>query len=157
MIRWLAKWNPGEREQIVHFTDVLPTLVDLCELKFPAGGQFDGGSMESVLNGEGNELPQTRFWQWNRYLPLYSHNAALRAGDWKLVRPYVTREIPEGESTLSPVLYNLKSDPAESRDVSREYPQRTARMASELEQWADTMERDRTDPEFSDVPGVFGP
>ena len=33
--------------------------------------------------------PPRRFWQWNFYYPSVSTNAAVREGDWKLVRPMI--------------------------------------------------------------------
>ncbi|MBN2296223.1 MAG: arylsulfatase [Pirellulales bacterium] len=146
MIRWPKRFPPGERDDVIHFTDVLPTLIDLCELKPPSDLKLDGGSLSAVLSGEHKGLPDKRFWQWNRKVPRYSHNAAMREGDWKLVRPFVTRRIPKNESKRPPVLYNLASDPAESRDVSRKNPERASRMAADLEAWSKEVEKDRCRP-----------
>ncbi|NQT16316.1 MAG: arylsulfatase [Planctomycetes bacterium] len=146
MIRRSRRFGPGQRDEIVHFTDVLPTLIELCNLKTPGGRKLDGHSLAPVLSAPGKGLPGRRFWQWNRAVPRYSHNAAMREGDWKLVRPSVTRNVPKGESDLRAVLYNLASDPAESRDVAAEHPERAARMAAALDAWCKEVERDRTRP-----------
>ncbi len=146
MVRWPKRFSPGERNDVIHFTDVLPTLIDLCELKAPSDLKLDGGSLAPVLSGEQKGLPGQRFWQWNRKVPRYSHNAAVREGDWKLVRPYVTRSIPKKKSKRPVVLYNLASDPTESRDVAGEHPERVSRMAADLEAWAKEIEEDRRRP-----------
>ncbi|GAA5507493.1 arylsulfatase [Novipirellula caenicola] len=145
MIRWPAQLDPSERDEVVHFVDVLPTLMELCQLEIPDHLKLDGRSFAGILRRQpGTEtLPQSRFWQWNRKDPLYSHNAAMREGDWKLVRPYVTRGIPKADSTMPPALYQLSSDPTESNDVSAQYPARTARMNEALQAWSQEVERDR--------------
>jgi len=48
---------------------------------------LDGQNVLPALRGEGHQLPPKRFWQWSRGVPVITHNAALRDGDWKLVRP----------------------------------------------------------------------
>ncbi len=146
VFQWPARYAAGTRAEVVHFTDVLPTLVELCGLD--AGGlKFDGASLAPILAAKKGALPKRRFWQWNRLTPRYTHNAAVREGDWKLVRPYVTRNIPKADSTLPPALYNLADDPAESRDVSGENRELTERLAAALERWSVEVERDRRRPE----------
>ncbi len=145
MIRWPEQLAASEREEVIHFVDVLPTLMELCQLEIPTRLKLDGTSLAGLLRRQpgGDALPQQRFWQWNRKDPLYSHNAAVREGDWKLVRPYVTRNIPKGESKQQPALYHLSSDPTESRNVADQHPDRTARMNEALEAWSQEVERDR--------------
>ncbi|MCS7468915.1 arylsulfatase [Stieleria sp. ICT_E10.1] len=146
LVRWPGTFTPGEREHLVHFTDVLPTLMDLCGLKLPPTLELDGVSLAGLLagNGDDTELPGQRYWQWNRTEPLYSHNAAMRQGKWKLVRPYVTRGVPKGQSKRPPALYDLAADPSESRDVAAQHPERVSRMNDSLEAWSQSVEQDRT-------------
>jgi arylsulfatase A len=77
-------------DELVHFTDWLPTLLAVAGLgSAPAEVRLDGVDVLGVLRGEGPaaSVPTTRFWQWNRYEPVASCNAAMRDGDWKLVFP----------------------------------------------------------------------
>ncbi len=143
MIRWPRRFGPGDRDTVVHFTDLLPTLVELCDLTAPRGVRLDGASFAAALTGAEPCLPAQRFWQWNRAEPRYSHNAAVRHGDWKLVRPFVTRNVPKAESDEDPLLYNLASDPRESQDLARKHPKRVASMQSALDAWCQGIERDR--------------
>lgn len=143
LVNWPGAVEPGEHSEVIHFTDVLPTLAELCGLKLPSGLQPDGGSMAGLLLGKESKLPQYRFWQWNRGVPWYSHNAAILEGDWKLVRPYVTRGVPDGESAEKPVLYNLKEDPQEQHDLSEMEPLRYDIMRIKLEQWRREVEFSR--------------
>jgi arylsulfatase A len=144
-IRWPGNIKPGSSKEIIHFTDLLPTLTDILSLEVPANLNWDGGSFKDVLFDENvqHNLPVQRYWQWNRGVPLYSHNAAIREGDWKLVRPDITRNVPEAESTAKPQLYNIANDPSETTDLSEEYPERYDRMRVLLRQWSRDMEMDR--------------
>lgn len=147
LIRWTGTLKSGKRDEIITFTDVLPTLIEICNLKVSPflKSRWDGGSFASLLFDEeakGN-LPDYRFWQWNRGVPFYSHNAAMREGKWKLVRPFVTRGVPEGSSNKKSVLYNLEKDPQEKNNVAEKYPGRYERMRVLLKQWSRKVEFER--------------
>jgi arylsulfatase A len=118
-------------------------------------------------------VPTKRFWQWNRYTPVVTSNAAMRDGDWKLVRPalnetmFITREDGEMDGALKyqpetitdicrdpepervipapppPLLYNVADDPLEREDVAAREPDRIRRMLRELETWFEVVEADR--------------
>jgi len=144
IVNWPGKVKPGKVEQPVHFNDVFPTLVEVCNLDVPFQQKTDGKSFAGVLHGEKPHQPVTRMWQWNRGVPDYSYNAAIRQGDWKLVRPYVSHwEIPMEKSELKPVLYNLENDPAEQHDVSEKNPAIYRELRVKLEQWCREVEYDR--------------
>ncbi len=144
VFHWKNQVSPGVKEEVIHFTDIFPTMVDLCKLDTPNDLPLDGGSMAEVLLGKkATKLPPARFWQWNRGVPSYSHNAAMREGDWKLIRPFVTRELPEGASHEKPMLYHIKEDPYERKDLSEEFPDIYSRMKVLLEEWSQEVEHDR--------------
>jgi arylsulfatase A len=48
---------------------------------------IDGHDVSAVLKGESPDEQPRRFWQWNMDMPIGTTNAAMRHGDWKLVRP----------------------------------------------------------------------
>lgn len=75
---------------LAHFTDWLPTLASLCAINPVGDHALDGYDLSAQLLGETPKDPPRRFWQWNFYYPSVSTNAAVRAGDWKLVRPMIT-------------------------------------------------------------------
>lgn len=143
-VRWSGEFEPAERDDPVHFTDVLPTLAEICGLEGTDGLAIDGTGFAPALRGEPVEYPERRFWQWNRREPLYSHNAAVQDGKWKLVRPFVTKNLPKGPSDSPPMLFDLVADPGEQVDVSADFPERVERMNSELARWCEEVERDRT-------------
>ncbi len=140
---WPGTLAPGRSDFPAHFTDLLPTLADICGLGRPAL-PLDGVSFAAHLRGASAPPAPLRFWQWNRAVPNYTHNLAMRDGDWKFVRPPVTRNKPTGDSTVSPALYHLPSDPGESTDVAAHHPGRVARLQAAADALTVAVEADRT-------------
>jgi arylsulfatase A len=88
----IARWANGLPQDIeisdqVCFTDWLPTLLSLTGSSHVGEKSIDGHNIGSVLRGESPEEQPRRFWQWNGDSPIGVTNAAMRHGDWKLVRP----------------------------------------------------------------------
>ena len=67
----------------------MPTLLSMAGVEPPEGPQIDGQDISAHLEGAGLERDSVQYWQWNFYLPSISTNAAMRDGDWKLVRPMI--------------------------------------------------------------------
>ncbi len=85
--RWPAGLEGGRCDDLIHFTDWVPTLTGLAGVSLPIEAQpLDGRNVIDTLRG-GCPDDRTRFWQWNGYSPVYTSNAAMRDGHWKLVRP----------------------------------------------------------------------
>jgi arylsulfatase A len=141
---WPRKVAPGERDEVFHFVDMFPTLAGLCGVPIPDGREIDGRSLAGYLLSGKQPEPVDYFWQWNRGAPNYTHNAALRRGTWKLVRPPVDRNEPEGDSPLAPVLYDLASDPGENVNVIEDHPGRGRAMLERLDQISRKVESDRS-------------
>ncbi len=99
MIRWPDGLPRGvEVNDMVHFCDWYPTLLELAGLSVPEDNlPIDGRSVVPIIRGEEPESDPVRCWQWNRYDPMIECNAAIRDGDWKLIRPRIPEamEVPE--------------------------------------------------------------
>lgn len=145
-VRWTGQFEPGKRDQLVHFVDIVPTIRDLAKIDAAPKNPLDGNSLTPVLKDAATEFTPTRYWQWNRTRPNYTHNAAIRNGRYKLVRPFVTRGSKLKDSTLPPALYDLKTDPSESTDISAKDPERVKQMNRNLERWTQSIENDRRRP-----------
>lgn len=89
VLRWPSGLDSGgENHQFTHFIDWLPTFMDMAEAKPVAEmRRLDGASVLPQLRGETPRTEPRRFWQMNAYSPVGFSNAAVRDGDWKLVRP----------------------------------------------------------------------
>jgi arylsulfatase A len=175
LLRWPAGLPTDGRwcGETVHFTDWLPTLLRAVGGQVPADLALDGVDALDAIRGEATLADRPRLWQWNRYTPVGTSNAALRDGDWKLVRASIResmrlteadlamdRELkyePEKHSEIArtpepereipppppPQLYNLAHDPLETRDLAAAEPDRTARMLRQLETWFAEVEAER--------------
>ncbi len=167
----ILRWRDGlpggglRSDAMAHFTDWLPTLLGLAHVPVPDNIALDGRDISAALRGEdGGTYPQ-RCWQWSRYAPVGECNAALREGDWKLVRPQireamavspqdtahdnavkfvperyddVVREPQIQRSIPEPppaLLFNIADDPGERNDLAAQHPQIAARLEADLERW----------------------
>jgi arylsulfatase A-like enzyme len=173
IVRWPAGLPMGQRiDAMVHFSDWFPTLLALTGITPPPHRPLDGIDVSPILRGEAGKTITKRFWQWNRYTPTVTSNAAVRDGDWKLLRPVIpqTMEVPDihwlpvsmyypeyfiqnGILTQPPLpqlppppepeLYNLVEDPGESRNLAAEYPHIARRLLSDLETWFAEVDAER--------------
>lgn len=96
----LMRWPDGleggrEIDEMVHFSDWFPTLLSMAGVDIPPDLKLDGVDVLPAIRGEKGNGCTKRFWQWNRYTPLVTCNAAARDGDWKLIRP----TLPEAMAT----------------------------------------------------------
>lgn len=131
-------------DEVIHFTDVLPTLMVECNLEYDLEHTIDGSDFSPLLHRKQTQLPKYRYWQWNRGIPEYSHNAALRYGSWKVVKPYIDHwMLMPGVSEEEPVLYNLEDDPGETTDVSKQNQRLFDELRVRLEHWSRSVEMER--------------
>jgi arylsulfatase len=103
----------------------MATCVDLAGAKYPA--EFQGRPIQPM---EGRSLvPAFENQPIQRDALFWEHegNAAVRVGDWKLVR--MGRSGPWE-------LYNLKTDRTELHDLAAAEPARAAELAAKWEAWA---------------------
>ena len=91
VVRYPARFEAGTRNRdLAHFTDWRPTLLDLCGVAEISNLPMDGHDLTPQLMGKRLKNAPRRFWQWNFYYPSIETNAAVRDGDWKLVRPLIS-------------------------------------------------------------------
>jgi arylsulfatase A len=173
ILRWPAGLQGGRQvAEMVHFTDWFPTLLAAMSVEAPSDLALDGVNVWPVLQGEPGQVETRRFWQWNRFTPLVECNAAMRDGDWKLVRPAISAamavpdihwlevsmynpeyfiergvfaEHPPREvpPPPPPELYHLADDPLERRNLAEVHPEQAARMLCALETWFDEVDAER--------------
>lgn len=117
-------------EMTAHF-DVLPTLVDMLDLKKPEGPKLDGIPMTGLLQGvEEETFPvRTLFTHVQRanIPPKWEASAAMR-GKWRLI---------DGEK-----LYDLSNDPGQQKDVASENADIVKELRADYETWWKSLEED---------------
>ncbi|TLD71819.1 arylsulfatase [Phragmitibacter flavus] len=129
VVHWPAGLKArGEwRHEVGHVVDVMPTLVELCGAAYPKSWKareilpMEGSSLAAVLQGE-KVQGRTLFWE-------HEGNAAVREGDWKLVR--------SKREGLKWRLYDLKEDRTELKDVSAGNAAKVEELRMKWKGWAE--------------------
>lgn len=174
LLRWPGVIERGRMiHDFVHFTDWVPTLLSIAggvELERLPG---DGRDIAPLLTGGSIGDPPPHCWQWSRYRPHDTCNAALRDGNWKLrypavpqilrilpedpvqerlvradpdnyVVPAVLPQAPEYDwDAPEPQLFDLAADPGETHDLAAHEGARLAQLQEELAAWFADVEADR--------------
>ncbi|WP_343329628.1 arylsulfatase [Polaribacter staleyi] len=103
--------------------DLLPTLIDLCDLKNPSESSYDGLSLKPLLEENTSSwahrygvIDTNRKQQPTKYL-----SSSVMDDEWRLVN---------GNE-----LYNITNDVGQKRDVSAKYPKKVAEMKLVYEKW----------------------
>ncbi len=127
-------WPNGQLNQsrsineLTAHIDLLPTLIDLCDLKTSPSNQlpFDGMSYASILkNKNANKNPFS-----NRTLFVQSHrienpkpwrNSSVLKGDWRLIN---------GKE-----LYHLKNDPSQKKNVAKKHAEVVNQLRNSYQNW----------------------
>ncbi|MCA9213049.1 MAG: arylsulfatase [Planctomycetales bacterium] len=134
--RWPGHIKPAESDELVCTIDLAASLAALTEQELPANSCLDSFNVLDALLGEQNANGRDHLITQNN-----GNNGtyALRAGDWKLHRydrHTARNKIVEQQlaDTKMPqfVLYDLKSDPSESRDVLQDNVAVADRMKGQL-------------------------
>ncbi len=112
-------------DQLTVIQDILPSLIDLCNLDKGVTSEFDGVSLKSILTDKNAKLDDRmkvvhyRFKQkdgkWD--------NAAVLWNKWRLIAPNK--------------LFDISKDPYQSNNVAAEYPEITAAMNAHYDKWYD--------------------
>jgi arylsulfatase A-like enzyme len=114
------------RTQPGHLIDIMATLVDVSGATYPKTYQghtiqpMEGRSLTPAFANQPIQR-EALFWE-------HEGNAAVRVGDWKLVR---------FGRTGAWELYDLKSDRTELHDLAKAQPARAAELAAKWEAWAE--------------------
>jgi arylsulfatase len=125
-----VRWPPGKLgeprdvDALTHVQDVLPTLIELCDLQPPPDPKFDGISLAGLLRGTQPSLPDrmlvVQFSRMNDATPDEFDSCVL----WKKWRLMKGAE-----------LYDVATDRAQERNVAEKHPEVLAKMREHYEAW----------------------
>lgn len=102
--------------------DIFPTFLRIAGGELSADRVYDGQDIWPILSGEGG-IERREPFVW-----VYRDNVtAMRDGKWKLHAAQRERRLD------TPELYDLESDPGETRPVNDKYPEVVERMLSRIE------------------------
>ena len=127
IVHWPARLAAhGEwRKQVAHIIDLMPTLLDVAGLKYPADRQ--GNALPplpgiTIVPALADQPLKRDFLAWE-----HEGNRGLREGDWKL--------LSTGKDAWE--LYDLSIDRLELHNLAGSEPQRVSQMAAKWQKWAD--------------------
>lgn len=108
--------------------DVLPTVLDLCDVGDTGDRVTDGECQAATLVGESSSPHEEVFWELNE-------QRAVRRGDWKLVM-----NATEPGGSPDPVhLADLDSDPTEQTNLAEERPETVAALEAAIGRWDESV------------------
>ena len=137
VLSWKGKLPAGSTyARPVIQLDLLPTALAAAGAPTPGpDAGLDGVDLLPYLAGGKADAPhESLFWR-------FGQQAAIRRGDWKLVRYDAAVDTPgeRSQPALTKVtpfrLYNLAADPGESRDLAGEQPEKVKELLSAWEAW----------------------
>lgn len=137
---WPGTIPAGVSDEIVCTIDMLGSLSELVGGKIPDGASRDSENILPALLGKEGAEGREMLLQQDNGSKGVKGNFGLRVGDWKLLRRdsqknwgavTTTKPIPNPEGAHS--LHYLPDDPAESKDLSKEKPEKLAEMIAILE------------------------
>jgi arylsulfatase A-like enzyme len=132
-IRWPGGGiRPGkEIGRLTAHVDIMPTLIDLCELNGTGDIRFDGKSLVPLLRGKKSGWPErTLFVESQRIIyPRKWRTFAMMTDRWRLVN---------GDE-----LYDIKADPGQRDDVAHDHREVVQELRAEYEKlWEEISSRD---------------
>jgi arylsulfatase len=128
-----GRFGNGRQDALVTVMDIAPTFLDIAGVKHPASAAagdtpltMNGVSALPLLSGSADTVHGDAPIGWELY-----GNRALLMGDWKAVLIWP----PEGDGQWS--LFDMASDPTETRNLATTYPDRLADMIGQWDAYAE--------------------
>lgn len=133
IIRYPARIDAGQTSDAFLTTlEILPTLLQACDVSIPANLKLDGHDMMATLAKSAPSPRDAMFWQRR-------DNKAARVGRWKWV-----------ESDRGSGLFDLDQDTGEHHDLSRTHPRQLEKIKQRFALWRAAMDKSEPRGPFRD-------
>lgn len=146
-LHWPVRFEPGAtRDELTANIDVMPTILEACQVEPPEDVRLDGRSFLSLLDGEEPCWPERVIaTQWHRGdAPIRYHHFMIRDSRWKLLNDSKAfEEKYDGEPEFE--LYDLQADPGETKNLVSDEPKAFARLKAAYDDWFDDVSGTRDD------------
>lgn len=121
LLQWEGTVPAGTRiTQPVSALDVMPTVAAATGSALPVDRPYDGVDLRPwLVGGRGGAPHEALYWR-------SEYHKAIRQGDYKLI---------QDDKVGRAVLYDLKADPGETRDLAAARPEVVRRLLEQLAQW----------------------
>ena len=135
-VPFFIRWKNGKIDggydvnQLAMNFDVMPTLMDLCQLTKLPGTSIDGSSLAPLMTKEAKEWPHRYCVVDNnrRQQPRKWQKCAVMDDEWRLIN---------GKE-----LYNIRKDIGQENNLASQYPEKVQEMRQAYEHWWDYTSRD---------------
>lgn len=126
VVRWTGHIPAGRiSRDLVHMTDILPTLLDAAGTTPDSSWNVDGRNLMPIWTGAAKTAERSLFWEWRSE---GANQLAAMRGDLKLV---IT-------NAGQPELFDVERDPAERRNLAAQFPEKAKTLDRELKAWLAT-------------------
>lgn len=136
IISWPGRIKPGTTDETSELSalDLLPSLTRIAGIKLPSSYQRDGQDRSKTLLGKPSVRKMDMYWEYGRNNIAFNYprgrdkspNLAIRSDQWKLLMNH------DGSDAQ---LYNIETDPNESKDVIKDFPKVARRLNDKLSKW----------------------
>ncbi len=144
---WPAKLKAGQTsDRIAAHIDMLPTLLEVCQVDAPRKVKLDGRSVLPLLEGRQANWPErTLFIQAHRgNVPVRYHNFAALNQRWTLLNASgFGREQLPGRPKFE--LYDMEADPLQMKDVAGDHREVVNKLKQQYDAWFDDVSSTRAD------------
>lgn len=123
-IRWKGKLQPRIVSQLADHIDILPTVLDLCNIPVPDSLAIDGKSLKPLL------IDPMADWQERPLFSYFFKKGAVRNNRFRLT---VDRD---GKKSL----YDMVADPSQLSDIALKYPEKTDELFQLYQNWLDDVQ-----------------
>lgn len=167
IVRWPGKVKPGTTcDAPVISIDFYPTFLDVARVETPKDKILDGLSLMPLLTGTGTLDRDALYWHFPAYLE-GNHSGSrdpkfrtrpvgvIRKGPWKLLQFFEEWQLDGAWDTIDTnqaiELYDLKSDPYETRNLALTNKTKRDELLRDLIQWQTSMHApipDQANPEY---------
>jgi arylsulfatase A-like enzyme len=132
LISWPGRLNPGVFDHPVIQLDLHATALAAAGVAPQPAWKLEGVNLLPFLTGEKTNPPHDAlYWRFGEQI-------AIRMGDFKLVRYDRNADTLTGarnQGVTAAKLYNLRTDPGESKDLSGEWPDRVKELQAKWDTW----------------------
>ncbi|MBI4905976.1 MAG: arylsulfatase [Acidobacteria bacterium] len=112
--------KPSEVNAPAQIQDILPTILDLCDVKPAANAAFDGKSLAPILRGKTDKMPDRMMIVQYGQIP-EKWDACVLWDKWRLIK---------GKE-----LYDFSADVSEKTDLAAKHPDVVKKMRDHYEKW----------------------
>jgi arylsulfatase A len=140
IVKWPQKITPAVVEDTrVISVDLVPTWLEMAEVKVPGNTILDGESLLPLLSREKKEAERPIFFHHPHYTHAAGPFSSVIEENWKLIRFY-------NDTSGAEQLFDMNSDPFEQEDLSEKCLDQVQRLGQTLDQWLEETEAELPRP-----------